>query len=324
MKVSKKMLHKDLQPFYFRFKLMTRILSLRPMVSLMNFLLDRFLSGRDIEGLQCSEARVPGRGEEAPVRVRIYRPENQQGPLPLLLYIHGGGYITGVPEMAADCIKKFIETRPCVVIAPDYRKALTNPFPAGFDDCYNTLLWATREAETLGVVSDKVMVAGHSAGGGLTAAVTLKARNTGDVDIAFQMPIYPMIDDQQPDDPERAIDAPGWNTTTNRFGWNCYLAGLQSHGGDIPSYAAPARNKDYSGFPPTITFVGDLEPFFWETEAYVKALRETGVEVAYKLFKGCFHGFDIVASESAIGQQALEYTFQSFAAFYDRYVSDAP
>ena len=323
MKVTRKMLHNDLQPFYFRFKLMTRILRLRPMVSLMNFLLDRFSSGRDIEGLQCSEVHVPSSGEEAPVRVRIYRPENREGPLPLLLYIHGGGYLTGIPEMSADYIEKFIETRHCVVIAPDYRKALTNPFPAGFDDCYNTLLWAIREAETLGVVSDKVMVAGHSAGGGLAAAVTLKARNTGDVDIAFQMPIYPMIDDQQPDDPERAIDAPAWNTITNRFGWNCYLAGLHCIGEDIPSYAAPARNNDYSGFPPTITFVGDLEPFFWETEAYVKALRENGVDVAYKLFKGCFHGFDMIASESAIGQQALDYTFRSYAAFYDQYVSDA-
>ena len=125
--------------------------------------------------------------------------------------------------MSADVLERFINTRPCVVVAPDYRKAYTEPFPAGFNDCYETLLWATNNAEQLGARCDRVMVAGHSAGGGLTAAVTLKARDSGTADIAFQMPIYPMIDDQQPTDASREMQVPVWSSLTNKVGWGAYL-----------------------------------------------------------------------------------------------------
>lgn len=188
----------------------------------------------------------------------------------------------GIPEIANAAVKRFVETRPCVVLAPDYRKAFDHPYPAGLNDCYDTLLWARANAEALGVDPDKIIVAGHSGGGGLTAAVTLKARDAGDFKIAFQMPIYPMIDDQQPNDPERAIDSPSWNTEMNSIGWGAYLADLHAAGDKIPSYAAPIRNKDYAGFPPTITFVGTLEPFHKETAQYVEGLRSAGIEVAYR------------------------------------------
>ena len=100
----------------------------------------------------------------------------------------------GVPEGSAELIKKFIETRPCVVVAPDYRKAKHRPYPGGFQDCYDALIWARDNADSLGC-TDTFIIGGHSAGGGLTAAVALKARDTGDVSLAFQMPFYPMIDE---------------------------------------------------------------------------------------------------------------------------------
>ena len=94
----------------------------------------------------------------------------------------------GSPRDVSRCAGALINTRPCVVVAPDYRDLYRTL--AGFNDCYETLLWATNNAEQLGARCDRVMVAGHSAGGGLTAAVTLKARDSGTADIAFQMPIY--------------------------------------------------------------------------------------------------------------------------------------
>ena len=102
--------------------------------------------------------------------------------------------------------------------------------------------------------------------------------------------------------------------------WNAYLATLTQAGTEIPAYAAPARNSDYSGFPPTITFVGTLEPFYWETGAYVQSLREAGVEVAYEEYEGCYHAFDIIGGSAPVSKRARDFTFQNFGTFFDRYV----
>ncbi len=226
----------------------------------------------------------------------------------------------GCPELSIDIIKLFIQTRPCVVVAPDYRKAYTEPYPAGFNDCYDTLRWTTSNADELGATSDGVILAGHSAGGGLTAAVSLKARDTGDVKIAFQMPIYPMIDDRQPQDNLRDIDVIVWNSKTNRIGWNAYLADLQNRGAEIPSYAAPARNSNYHDLPPTITLVGTYDPFYEETKTYVNGLTDAGIDVAFEEYTNCFHAFDFIASGSEISKKAVAFTFENYAKFFDRYV----
>lgn len=321
MKVTRAMVHADLQPYFNRVSRFESLIKHRWLTKLANKLLKGLLAGKDRPGLQCDEVHIPSSDGRWQIRARVYRPLQQEGPLPLLLYFHGGGYILGNPEMSAELIERFINTRPCIVVAPDYRKAYTEPYPAGFNDCYETMLWANDNAAQLGARANGLMVAGHSAGGGLAAAVTLKARDTGDVNIAFQMPIYPMIDDEQPQDAERNIDVPVWNTRTNRIGWQAYLAALEQSGSAIPAYAAAARNSDYAGFPPTITFVGTLEPFYRETQAYVRALRDAGIEVRYAEFEGCFHAFDVIAQGTEIGAVALNFTFDNYADFYDRFLN---
>lgn len=318
MQVTKDMLHPDLQSRYGSLSVMASLMKKGWFRRFSNWLTKTALHGKNIDGLDCEQRMIPSSDGRWQIRTRIYRPKGATEKLPALLYIHGGGYIIGSPEISHNVIERFIAKRPCVVIAPDYRKAHIEPFPAGFNDCYDTLLWAKANAETLGIKDEGFIVAGHSAGGGLTAAVTLKARDTGDVDLAFQMPIYPMIDDQQPSDPERDMKSPVWDTELNRIGWGAYLAGLQQRGEDIPAYAAPARNKDYSDFPPTISFVGTMEPFYPENVAYVNALKEAGVEVAFKTYEGCFHGFDLLGN-TGVSADALAFTFDRYAEFYDRY-----
>ena len=225
----------------------------------------------------------------------------------------------GVPEGSAELIKLLIETRPCVVVAPDYRKAHQKPFPGGFQDCYDAMIWARDNADALGC-SDKIMIGGHSAGGGLTAAVALKARDTGDVAVAFQMPFYPMIDDTQPTDPRRDIDPPVWDTALNAIGWSAYLRDVRGHGETPSAYAAPARAESFVGLPPTITYVGDKDPFYWETETYVTELRTVGIDVAHTVYEGCYHAFEYIGEGGAIGAQARAFTFENFALFYDRYI----
>lgn len=323
IKVTKQMVHDDLKRYYRLTSLAARLGANPSLIKLINRLSRRSTTTKPSAGLHCSEHHIPSRGEDHTIRAKVFAPENPSGPLPLVLYIHGGGYVIGKPEDYDSILKRFVRTRPCVVIAPDYRKAYTQPYPAALNDCYDALLWARDNATSLNIDANNIVVAGHSAGGGLTAAVTLRARDSGEVPIAFQMPIYPMIDDTQPNDPERNIETPVWNTSLNRLGWSAYLADLNASGKEIPSYAAPARNDDYRNFPPTFTFVGDLEPFYWETENYVAALRSAGVEVEYRVFAGCFHGFDLLDSKAGIGKEAMDYTFDSFGAFYDRYITAA-
>lgn len=277
--------------------------------------------GRDIEGLDCATDYLKSSLDGAEIRVRIYRPlDAGDGPLPCMLYIHGGGYLIGSPEGADEVIKRFIDRRPCIVVAPDYRKAYDRPYPAGFQDCYDTLLWARDHAEHLGCRSDTFMVGGHSAGGGLTAAVSLKARDTGDVSIAFQMPFYPMIDDTQPEDSERDIAPPVWNTSLNRKGWAGYHADIRRGRAEMSAYAAPMRAESFAGLPPTLTFVGDLEPFYWETETYVESLREAGVDVRYRCFSGCYHAFELIGNGGQVARDARAFTVDTYAELYDTYL----
>ena len=138
------------------------------------------------------------------------------------------------------------------------------------DDCYAALLYLRSHAAALGVRSDQLMVGGESAGGGLCAAVCIRARDEGTVNVAFQMPLYPMLDDR---DTETSRDnhGRGWNTRRNHLAWRLYLRG--SDRADLPPYAAPARLTDFSGLPPAYSFVGDGEPFYAETVRYFAAAR---------------------------------------------------
>lgn len=252
------------------------------------------------------------------IRVRIYKPKNVTGPLPAMLYCHGGGFIMGVPEQARPFYKDILEQRDVVIIAPAYRLALDHPFPAGFNDCYDVLAWMKAHASELGIAADNFILAGHSAGGSMTAALTLKARDTRDFSIAFQMPIYPMLDHRMTTQSAQTMtDSLVWNRATNTFGWDQYL--LATDRTAVPAYASPALNTDYSDFPPTVSFVGDLEPFLDETLDYIEALNSAKVPTLFKVFPGAFHGFETIARKAQISKDANRFQALAFAEFYDRY-----
>ena len=322
MKVTRKMLHEDLQPLslFLPAHILKHFYRGPRRMKFVSNIVGRMIQIEPPESVEIEEQYLPTSDGETETRVKIYRPKGQTGELPAMLYTHGGGYVSGSPDVFDGLLAKFIERRPCVIVAPAYRNALVKPYPAAFNDCYETLLWMRDNAAELNIDSSQFMVAGHSAGGGLTAAVTLKARDTKDVKIAFQMPLYPMIDNLQPTDPQRYMDTPGWDTKANAFGWGRYLGDLTANGQEIPAYAAPARNTDYANFPPTITFVGQYEPFYWETVEYVDRLKAAGVDVTFKVYEGCTHGHEQTAPNSSIGQDGVAFTYDNYANYYDKYV----
>ena len=326
MKVTRQMLHPDLRPFpvYWTAYILRYFCRAKWPMKVSTAIFSRMIKSQVPASITVEERFLPTSDGEAEFRVKIYRPASESGDLPAMLYIHGGGYVTGSPDVFDGQLAKFIERRPCVIVAPAYRNALVKPYPAALDDCYDTLLWMRDNAGELGNDASRFMIAGHSAGGGLTAAVTLKARDTKDVRIAFQMPLYPMIDDRQPTDPARHIDVPGWDTKSNAFGWGSYLKDLHQRKAEIPAYAAPARNTDYSDFPPTITFVGEYEPFYWETLDYAHRLKAAGIDVAFKVYERCTHGHEQIVPNSPIGRDGIAFTYDNYAAFYDKYVLPPP
>ncbi len=251
------------------------------------------------------------------IRTRVFRPEGIHKPLPVMLYFHGGGYMMGIPEMAMTFYADIIKKRKVVIVSPDYRVSQKDPFPAGFNDCYDVLLWIRDNAKELNIDPNNIIIAGHSAGGGMAAAITLKARDTQDVKPIFQMPIYPMLDHRCITASSKMQGSTMWDANINARAWKLYLRNIK---GKVPAYASPMLNEDYSGFPPTISFVGDLEPFYDENVAYVKALENASVPVRFKIFKGGYHGFEVGSPKAAISQEANQFQIDAFADFYDKYV----
>ncbi|MDB5968630.1 MAG: esterase/lipase [Hydrocarboniphaga sp.] len=270
----------------------------------LNRLSTLLLKGRKPKDLQVSETWIPRR-DGGQQRLVIYKPLNSRAGVPGVLWAHGGGYLMGVPEQDTATYRRLIAAGECVVVAPDYRLGGEAPYPAALEDCYDALLWLKQQAGEMGVRDDQIAVGGMSAGGGLTAALTLYARDRGEVQIAFQMPLYPMIDDRMRSESSTDNDAPVWDSVSNKVAWQVYLGEL--YGKDVPPYAAAARALDYRGLPPTCTFVGDLEPFRDETVQYVHNLKAAGVPVAFEIYKGAYHGFDVVAPKAKISRNATAF-----------------
>lgn len=270
--------------------------------------------------IQFSETWIT-RKDGSKLRLAIFKPMKPQSNVPGVLWLHGGGYALGMPEQAKMTAKRLIEASNCIVVAPDYRLSVEAPYPVALEDCYEALLWMKIHTGELGVRDDQLMVGGDSAGGGLTAALSLYARDRGEVAIAFQMPLYPMIDDRMTNESAKENNAPVWNSKFNHLGWRLYLSDLFGKE-EVPCYAAAARAVDYSGLPPTVTFVGDLEPFRDETVQYVENLRKAGVPVDFEIFRGCYHAFEQMCPKAGVSQRAVAFFVSSFKHAVEHYYAE--
>lgn len=247
------------------------------------------------------------------LKLLVYRSEDTSDSLATgVLWIHGGGHITGMASMAGmmGMGPLLVKNYGCVVISPEYRLGRKGRYPNALNDCYAALQYMAAHCEELGIRSDQIFVGGESAGGGLCAALCMLARDRGEVNIAFQMPLYPMIDDR---DTESSRDNHNkvWNTRLNHFGWKTYLGEL--YGTDnVPSYAAPARQTDYGNLPPAYTFICTAEPFYCETLSFVENLQKAGVEVKYDVYEGLYHAFDMLSPRKDASKEAISKFEEAF------------
>lgn len=240
------------------------------------------------------------------LKLIILQPTTNAKPIektPGILWIHGGGYATGMAGMiymsrALNLVKSY----GAVVVTPEYRLAGKAGYPAALEDCYEALKYLKENAGELGCNCAQLMVGGESAGGGLTAALCMYARDKGEVNVAFQMPLYPMIDDR---DTESSRDNHGisWNTRRNHAAWKLYLRDVS---GEPSPYAVPARQTDYTRLPPAYTFVGDKEAFYCETLSFVEKLKEAGVPAHVDVYPTGFHAFDMLLPFRKISKDAIK------------------
>lgn len=251
------------------------------------------------------------RGDGSQLRVCVYTPKGLTASLPGVLWLHGGGYAIGAPELVGGFVIKLMKASPCVVIAPDYRLSIQAPYPAALEDAHQTLLWMKENSQLLRIQSQQLIVGGESAGGGLAIALSLYARDQQSVKIAFMIPLYPMIDDRMMTPSSQLKQAPVWNSLSNYNAWKLYLGELFMQE-EVPIYAAPARNLNYAMLPPTISFVGNLEPFLDENSTFMDQLQEANVPVYFRIFKGAYHGFDVLCPRSSIAKEATQFLQQSF------------
>ncbi|WP_449620903.1 alpha/beta hydrolase [Robertmurraya sp. Marseille-Q9965] len=257
------------------------------------------------DAVKISNQFIVGPEANLSVRVKVYEPKVKNEVLPGLLWIHGGGYVLGTADDNDLLCQQFVTDANCVVVSVDYRLAPENPYPAPLEDCYAALKWFSENAEELGVDATRIGIAGASAGGGLTAALSLLARDRKGPQLCFQMPLYPMIDDRN--NTPSSLEITGdfiWNHDLNEKGWSMYLNG-QNGTDNVSPYAAPARAEDLSGLPFTYTCVGQLDPFRDETLDYVSRLAQAGVDVEFHLYPGAYHGFELISPNASISQRAV-------------------
>ncbi|MCY7939626.1 alpha/beta hydrolase [Bacillus inaquosorum] len=270
------------------------------------------------ENVRITEENIMGL-DENDLKLRIYRlNSNEEALSPVLLWMHGGGYVLGTVEHDDQLCTRIVNEVHCVVVSVDYRLAPDHPYPAAIEDCYTALKWIADNSESLQIDRSKIGIAGASAGGGLTAALSLLARDRNYPSLCFQMPLYPMIDDRN-NTPSSSEIKEGfvWNQKANEAGWKMYLGEL--HGsGDIPPYAAAARAEDYSGLPFTYTCVGQLDPFRDESLTYVSKLAQAGVDVEFHLYPGAYHGFERSNQNAEISKRAVNEYIQAVKFAFEK------
>lgn len=259
----------------------------------------------DTTGIAITDVEVPG--PDGPVPARVYAPETPApaGGRPALLDLHGGGFAIGTIAMEHAFATAVARDLGAVVVTPEYRLAPEHPFPAGLEDCYATLVWLHGQAATLGVDPARVAVGGQSAGGGLSAAVALLARDRGGPALCFQFLGIPELDHRLETASMRAfVDTPLWNRPNAVLSWQYYLGGDTTA---VSPYASPALAEDLAGLPPAYVTTMEFDPLRDEGIEYALRLLGAGVSVELHSFPGTFHGSALIptAAVSRRGEAEL-------------------
>jgi acetyl esterase/lipase len=257
----------------------------------------------DTGGLVIEDHEIDGPDGAPPVLVRAYSPAGAPPATgrPALLDIHGGGFVVGSIEMEHAFAAHAARTLGAVIVAVEYRLAPEHPFPAGLEDCYAALAWMHRAADALGIDPQRVGVGGQSAGGGLSAATALLARDRGGPPLCFQFLGIPELDHRLETASMRAfVDTPVWTRPAAELSWSRYLG---PGAGEVSPYASPAIAQDLRRLPPAYVTTMEFDPLRDEGILYAMRMMEAGVSVELHSYPGTFHGSAMVTT-AAVSRRA--------------------
>jgi triacylglycerol lipase len=219
----------------------------------------------------------------------LHRPRVLVGRVPIILNIHGGGFVVGDAAREAPAMSELATATGCAILSVDYRLAPETPFPGALDDCTAALHWLIDNAGALRIDRSRIAIRGVSAGGGLAAALMLRCLPTLDVSPRLLMLIYPMLD-YRATPPDR-VGQHVWTRRANQFGWQAYLGDSTEH---VLPEASPGLAKDLTGFPPTFLAVGDIDLFLEENLNFASLLARSQVGLEMHVYPGGYHGFNLV------------------------------
>lgn len=236
-------------------------------------------------------ANLSASGPVGEIPMRSYRPRGSSPTqsLPVLVFLHGGGWTIGDLDTHDVVCREISNRAGCAVIAVDYRLAPEHRFPAAVDDAIAATLWITGHARELAIDAQRIAIGGDSAGGNLAAVAALFMRDNGGPRLALQLLIYPATDFRA-DTPSHRENGSGYLLTREMIDYfsGCYLTGPQ----DMDDWrASPARAESFRGLPPAFVLTAGYDPLRDEGAQYAQLLRDAGVAVEYVNFDGQIHGF---------------------------------
>lgn len=246
-----------------------------------------------------TERVIPGPRGVPNLRVVVINAKASGEPRPAILHTHGGGFFAGTTRSSLRLLQEIALALDCVIVSVEYRLAPETSYQGSVEDNYTGLKWLYQNAAEIGGDPKRIAVLGESAGGGHAALLAIAARDRGEIPLAYQALIYPMLDDRTGSVtmPPPHIGAILWTPASNRFGWTSFL-GVEAGSRRVPAAAVPARIASLKGLPPTFIAVGSIDLFVDEDIAYARRLVESGVPTELHVIPGAFHGFDVVPTRT--------------------------
>src|SRR4051795_2608323 len=225
------------------------------------------------------------------VRVRIVRPVGAEGTLPVILYMHGGGWVLGNAGTHDRLLRELAGGTGAALVFVEDDRSPEARYPVAIEQCYATARWIVREGAANGLDPERLAIAGDSVGGGMTAAITLMAQERGDVRFVHQSMYYPVTDAAM-DTGKYAQFAEGYFLTAKSMAWfwDCYCPDLERRS---EPFASPLRAgaERLAGLPPALLIVDEADVLRDEGEAYAMRLRKAGVAITTVRYDGITHDF---------------------------------
>lgn len=239
--------------------------------------------------LEVENIRIPSSDQSRTIRLRVYKPKEKEN-LPIFLYFHGGAFIYGTPEQYDFIFFRLALDIEALVVSVDYRLAPEDPFPAGMEDGYDTLLWLSEYAGAIGGDKDNILIGGSSAGATIAASVTHMARDRKEVEIRHQYLLYPPMSHLlETLSMEELANAPMQSRKAAEWMWKYYL---KDNIDQPPKYAVPLLEENFNDLPNATIIVCELDPLRDEGKAYATKLQKAGIWVDLMEMPGTVHAFD--------------------------------